>query len=74
MNVRQLQYFYLAACYGSFTEAARVEGVTVLQAVSKAIIDLEEELASPLFFREGRTLLLTPFGKNLVGPRSRSGL
>lgn len=67
MNVRQLQYFYLAACYGSFSEAARVEGVTV-QAVSKAIIDLEEELGSPLFFREGRTVLLTPFGKNLVGP------
>lgn len=67
MNIRQLQYFYLAACYGSFSEAARAEGVSV-QAVSKALIDLEEELGSPLFVRGGRTISLTPFGKAMVGP------
>lgn len=67
VNIRQLQYFYLAACCGSFSEAARAEGVSV-QAVSKAIIELEEELGSPLFVRGGRTITPTPFGKVLVGP------
>lgn len=67
MNIRQLQYFYLAACYGSFSEASRAEGVSV-QAVSKAIIELEEEFGQPLFSRNGRTISLTPFGKALIGP------
>ena len=67
MNIRQLQYFYLAACYGSFSEAARAEDVSV-QAVSKAIIELEEELGRSLFFREGRSISLTGFGKAMVGP------
>ena len=67
MNIRQLQYFYLAACCGSFSEAARAEGVSV-QAVSKALIELEEELGAPLFTRSGRAVALTPLGKKLVGP------
>lgn len=67
VNIRQLQYFYLAACYGSFSEAARAEGVSV-QAVSKAIIELEEELGSPLFVRGGRSISLTPLGRHLVTP------
>lgn len=67
MNIRQLQYFYLAACYGSFSEAARAEDVSV-QAVSKAIIELEEELGQSLFSREGRSISLTGFGKAMVGP------
>lgn len=67
MNIRQLQYFYLAACCGSFSEAARAEGVSV-QAVSKALIELEEELGEPLFVRGGRTVTLTPLGRTLVGP------
>lgn len=67
MNIRQLQYFYLAACYGSFSEASRAEGVSV-QAVSKAIIELEEELEQPLFTRNGRTVSLTQFGKSMIGP------
>lgn len=67
LNIRQLQYFHLSACYGSFSEAARAEGVTV-QAVSKALIELEDELGAPLFSREGRAVALTPLGKSLVGP------
>lgn len=67
VNIRQLQYFYLAACCGSFSEAARAESVSV-QAVSKAMLDLEEEVGAPLFVRGGRTVKLTPLGKSLVGP------
>lgn len=67
VNIRQLQYFYLAACCGSFSEAARAENVSV-QAVSKAMLDLEEEVGAPLFVRGGRTVKLTPLGKSLVGP------
>lgn len=67
MNIRQLQYFYLAACYGSFSEAARAEEVSV-QAVSKAIIELERELGESLFVRDRKSVALTPFGRAMVGP------
>ena len=67
MNIRQLRYFYLTACSGSFSGAARAENVSV-QAVSKALIELEAELGSPLFERGGAGAALTPFGEALVQP------
>ena len=45
MNTAALTYFLETCRCGSFSEAARAEGVSV-QAVSKALIDLEEELGS----------------------------
>lgn len=67
MNIRQLRYFYLSACSGSLSGAARSENVSV-QAVSKALIELEDELGSPLFDRGGSGAVLTPFGEALVRP------
>lgn len=67
MNIRQLQFFSSAARTGSFSEAARAEGVTV-QAVSKSIHDLEDELGGALFTRAGKGMRLTPFGETLEGP------
>lgn len=65
MNIRQLRYFYLSATLGSLTDAARVENVSV-QAVSKALMELEEELGGKLFERRGRSIAPTPLGSALV--------
>ena len=67
MNIRQLQFFYRAANAGNFSAAARAEGVTV-QAVSKSIHELEDELGGQLFEREGRGMRLTPLGNALLEP------
>lgn len=71
MNIRQLQFFYQAARTGNFSTAAREAGVTV-QAVSKSIHELEEELGGKLFAREGRGMRLTPLGATLLEPARRA--
>lgn len=70
MNIRQLQFFYRAARTGNFSATARAEGVTV-QAVSKSMHELEEELGGALFVREGRGMRLTPLGETLLEPARR---
>lgn len=65
MNIRQLRYFYLSATLGSLTDAARAENVSV-QAVSKSLMELGEELGGKLFERKGRGIVLTPLGDSLV--------
>ena len=67
MNIRQLQFFYQTACTGTFSAAAREEGVTV-QAASKAMHELEDELGGKLFVRDGRGMRLTPLGEALIEP------
>lgn len=67
MNIRQLRFFYRSAVTGSFSAAAREEGVTV-QAVSKAMHELEDELGGALFIRAGRGIELTQLGEALLGP------
>ena len=71
MNIRQLQFFYRTTRTGTFSAAAREYGVTV-QAVSKSIHELEEELGSALFVREGRGMRLTPLGETLLEPARRA--
>ena len=71
MNIRQLQFFYRAARAGNFSATARAEGVTV-QAVSKSMHELEEELGGQLFEREGRGMRLTPLGEALLEPARRA--
>lgn len=67
MNVRQLRFFCLTARDGTFSAAAREEGVTV-QAVSKSIHELEEELGGALFARAGKGVALTPLGEKILEP------
>lgn len=67
VNIRQLRYFHLVACTGNFSAAARLEDVSV-QAVSKSIIELEDELGAPLFERGGKKAFLTSLGEALIGP------
>ncbi len=61
MNIRQIRYFATAVEEGSFSAVAKKQYVT-LQAVSKAIADLERETGYDLFVRESRGVHPTAFG------------
>ena len=62
LNIKQIRYFAAVVEHGSLSAAAKGQYVTV-QAVSKAIADLERELGQRLFVRESRGVHPTPFGK-----------
>lgn len=64
MNVMQLRRLIGTAEQGSFSEAARREGVSA-QAVSKSLANLEEELGRCILMRAGRGVEPTPFGRAL---------
>ena len=53
MNINQIKYFVSVFDHGSLSAAAKEQCVTV-QAVSKALADLERELQSDLFVRQSR--------------------
>ncbi len=61
MNLKQIEYLVAVVNNGSFSLAAKECYVTV-QAVSKAIADLERELGLDLFVRESRGVRPTEFG------------
>ena len=65
VNIRQLSYLCAAAQTGSFSRAARDAGVSV-QAVSKALGELEEELGGALFSRGSTGSQLTVLGQALL--------
>ncbi|HSH24055.1 MAG TPA: LysR family transcriptional regulator [Massilibacterium sp.] len=62
MELRQIHYFIEVAKREHVTEAANVLHVAQ-SAVSRQIVNLEEELGVPLFIREGRNVRLTPIGR-----------
>lgn len=64
MNIRQLRYFCAVVELGSFSSAARDQGVSV-QAVSKALVELETEMGRPLFIRDSKGAIPTSFGREL---------
>ena len=62
MELQQLRYFREVAEREHVTRAS--EKLFVSQsAVSRAVTQLEEELGVPLFYRQGRTLVLSPYGR-----------
>ena len=61
MNINQIKYFVSAFENSSFSLAAKSQGVTV-QAVSKAINDLEREVGVKLFARANRSIAATQAG------------
>ncbi len=70
VSLRGLRTFCLAARHNSFREAADALFVTA-SAVSHQIIRLEEEIGTPLFERQPRSLSLTATGRSLyeqLGP------
>ena len=64
MNIQQLRYFCSVMRAGTFSSAAREEGVSV-QAVSKALAALEDELGQQLFLRRSKGAVPTAFGTQL---------
>src|SRR3954466_182659 len=65
MDLRQIEFVLAVADAGGFTRGARA--VHVAQpSVSQAVRALEEELGTPLFWRLGRTVSLTPAGEAFV--------
>jgi DNA-binding transcriptional LysR family regulator len=65
MDLRSLRYFVAVADNGSFSRGADAVGV-VQSAVSHRIRDLEDEVDTLLFNREGRTIRLTEAGAILL--------
>lgn len=66
MDLQQIRYFLAVAKAGSFIKAAEAEGISQ-PAISQQIAKLESSLGGPLFVRMGRSLRLTPLGRDLVG-------
>lgn len=64
MELAKLRYFYEVAKRQHVTRAA--EEIHIAQpALTKAIKQLEEELDAPLFYKKGRNIYLTEYGKYL---------
>lgn len=64
MEMHQVRYFLTAANSLSFTRAA--EACNVSQpALTTAIKKLEARLGTPLFYREGKQIVLTEFGRRM---------
>lgn len=62
MNIKQVRYVCAIVDLGSFSAAAAREGVSV-QAVSKAMAELESTLGEPLFERRSVGVTPTPLGR-----------
>ncbi|MBQ8497454.1 MAG: LysR family transcriptional regulator [Clostridia bacterium] len=64
MELMKLKYFYIVAKYEHMTKAA--EEIRIAQpALTKTIKQLETELGVPLFYKKGRNIALTVYGKYL---------
>lgn len=70
VNVKQLKYVCAIVDRGSFSSAAAQEGVSV-QAVSKAMAELEEKVGEPLFERMSSGVRPTPFCRALAARARR---
>jgi LysR family nitrogen assimilation transcriptional regulator len=65
MEIKQLQHFSRIAEIGNLTRAASVLGLTQA-ALSRQVAQLEAELGTELFRRNGRGLVLTDAGQRLL--------
>ena len=63
MNLIHLRYFVELSRTGSYTQAARRLCITQ-PSLSHAMAQLEEELGTELFRRQGRTTALPPWGSS----------
>ena len=65
MELQQLRYFREVAEREHVTRAA--DSLFVSQsAISRALTQLEEELGVPLFYRQGRAVVLSPYGRSFL--------
>ena len=65
MEMSQVRYVLAAIEALNFTKAAAECNVSQ-PALTKAIKSLENELGAPLFYREGKRVLLSEFGRSLL--------
>lgn len=65
MEMFQVRYVLAAARLLNFTKAAAQCNISQ-PALTKAVKTLEAELGAPLFHREGKTILLSDFGRTLL--------
>lgn len=72
MELQQIRYFLAIQEHGSFSRAAS-ECLVSQPALTAAIKKLEAEIGSPLFFREGKRLVLTQLGR-LMEPALQKAL
>lgn len=66
MELRHLRYFITLAETLNYTQAASILYISQ-SALSQQIVDLENELGTPLFYRTKRSVSLTDSGKVLLG-------
>src|SRR5246127_191749 len=62
MELQQLRHFREAAAPEHVIRAAQILFVSQ-SAISRAVTQLEEELGVPLFYRQGRAVVLSPYGR-----------
>lgn len=62
LNMKHLRYFWSVASHGSVTRAAQALYLTP-QTISGQLRQLEQQVGSPLFGRDGRHLVLTETGR-----------
>jgi LysR family transcriptional activator of nhaA len=62
LNLKHLRYFWSVASHGSITKAAEVLFLTP-QTISGQLRDLEQQVGSKLFAKDGRNLVLTETGR-----------
>jgi LysR family transcriptional regulator, nitrogen assimilation regulatory protein len=65
MDLKHLEHFIQVAEYGSFSKAASIIGIAQ-PALSRQVRKLEEECGTPLLYRNGRGVSLTPGGERLL--------
>lgn len=65
MELQQLRYFREVAEREHVTRAAEILFVSQ-SAISRAVTQLEEELGVPLFYRQGRAVVLSPYGRSFL--------
>lgn len=64
-NLRHLYFFWLVAKEGSIAKASEIADLTP-QTLSSQIASLEESIGGLLFKRRGRSLAITPLGKQVA--------
>ena len=65
MDLQQLRYFQITAQMQHITNAAKVLNISQ-SALSTMLNRLEKELNVPLFEKQGRNVVLSPYGKHLM--------
>ena len=65
MNLLQLEYFQVVAKEQSITKAARTLNISQ-SALSIMMNKLETEIGYPLFQRQGRNIVITPYGRDVL--------